>query len=85
MGPRPDALKLTNLLLFVTCTCKENQGQGSNYWLWSFTLVTSNKYPIFLHQKVVEKQVVEEIMEAKHKEREEKWNERMVNSLTTID
>ncbi len=48
-------------------------------------LVTSNKYPIFLHQKVVEKQVVEEIMEAKHKEREEKWNERMVNSLTTID
>ncbi len=85
MGPRLDALKLTNLLLFATCTCNENQRQGSNYWLWSFTLVTSNKYPIFLHQKVVEKQVVEEIMEAKHKEREEKWNERMVNSLTTID
>ncbi len=51
MGPRPNALKLTNLLLFATCTCKENQGQGSNYWLWSFTLVTSNKYPIFFGSK----------------------------------
>jgi hypothetical protein len=48
-------------------------------------VVTLNKYPKNLHQKVVEKQVVEEIMEAKHKEREEKWNERMANSLTTID
>jgi hypothetical protein len=38
-----------------------------------------------LHQKVVEKQVFEEIMGVKHKGREEKWSEGMVNSLTTID
>jgi hypothetical protein len=48
-------------------------------------VVISNKYPNFLHQKVVEKQVVEEIMEVKHKGREEKWSEGMVNSLITID
>jgi hypothetical protein len=80
-----DALKLTNLLLLLHVLARKTKDKDPTIDYGHSHVVISNKYPKKFHQKVVEKQVVEEIMEVKHKRREEKWSERMVNSLITID
>ncbi len=76
-------MSFINLLLLPHLPKKKNKDKKSLIDYIQSHVVTSYEYMDILWKKVIEKEIVEEIMEGLHKEREIKQNRKVVDSQTT--
>ncbi len=77
-------MSFINLLLLLHIPKRKTKDKKSLIDYIQSHVVTSYEYLEILWRKTIEKEIVEEIMEAKCKEREVKQNRKVVDSQTTI-